>query len=41
LAECTSLVVRAQPEFLDSWDQEAPYWRVYGDSELVEAGAHV
>lgn len=39
LAECTSLVVRAQPEFLDGWDQEVPYWRVYGDSELEQAGA--
>ena len=41
LAECTSLVVRPQPEFLDSWDQEAPYWRVYSDSELAESGASV
>ena len=41
LAECTSLVVRAQPEFLDNWDQEAPHWRVYSDSELAEAGADV
>lgn len=39
LAECTSLVVRAQAEFLDGWDQEVPYWRVYSDSELAEAGA--
>jgi uncharacterized protein (TIGR00369 family) len=41
LAECASLVVRAQPEFLDSWDQEAPHWRAYSDSELAEAGANL
>jgi uncharacterized protein (TIGR00369 family) len=28
LAECTSLVVHPQTEFLDGWDQETPYWRV-------------
>lgn len=39
LAECSSLVVRAQREFLDSWDQEVPHWHVYSDSELEEAGA--
>ena len=39
LAECTSLVVRAQTEFLDGWDQEVPHWRVYSDSELMESGA--
>lgn len=41
LAECRSLVVRAQPEFLDNWDQEAPHWRVYGDSELQESGVEL
>lgn len=41
LAECTSLVVRAQHEFLEGWDQEVPYWRVYSDSELKEAGANL
>ena len=39
LAECTSLVVRAQTEFLDGWDQEVPFWRVYSDAELEQAGA--
>jgi acyl-coenzyme A thioesterase PaaI-like protein len=39
LAECESLVVRPQPEFLSQWDQEAPYWRVYSDEELAEYGA--
>jgi acyl-coenzyme A thioesterase PaaI-like protein len=39
LAECRSLVVRPQPEFLDGWHQEVPYWRVYGDAELAEYGA--
>ena len=36
LAECSSLVVRPQPEFLGQWDQEVPYWRVYSDQELAE-----
>jgi uncharacterized protein (TIGR00369 family) len=39
LAECTSLVVRAQTEFLEGWDQEVPHWRVYSDAELEQAGA--
>jgi acyl-coenzyme A thioesterase PaaI-like protein len=39
LAECTSLVVRAQTAFLENWDQEVPHWRVYSDSELTESGA--
>jgi hypothetical protein len=34
LAECDSLVVRPQPGFLDLWDKEVPYWRVYSDEEL-------
>jgi acyl-coenzyme A thioesterase PaaI-like protein len=41
LAECTSLVVRPQPEFLDGWDEEVPHWRVYDDSELKRAGANL
>jgi acyl-coenzyme A thioesterase PaaI-like protein len=40
-AECTSLVVRAQTEFLDGWDQEVPHWRVYDDSELQESGVEL
>jgi uncharacterized protein (TIGR00369 family) len=36
LAECSSLVVRPQPEFLGQWDREVPYWRVYSDEELAE-----
>ena len=39
LAECESLVVRPQAEFLGQWDQEVPYWRVYSDDELAERGA--
>jgi acyl-coenzyme A thioesterase PaaI-like protein len=35
LAECRSLVVRPQPEFLGGWDQEVPFWRVYSDEELA------
>jgi uncharacterized protein (TIGR00369 family) len=38
LACCESLVVRPQPEFLAGWDEEAPYWRVYSDDELVSSG---
>ena len=38
LADCESLVVRPQPGFLDGWDQEVPYWRVYSDEELGEYG---
>ncbi len=34
LAECESLVVRPQPEFLAGWEEEVPYWRVYSDEEL-------
>ena len=34
LAECESLVVRPQSEFLDRWNEEVPYWRVYSDAEL-------
>jgi acyl-coenzyme A thioesterase PaaI-like protein len=36
LAECSSLVVRPQAEFLDQWDREVPHWRVYSDQELAE-----
>lgn len=36
LAECSSLVVRPQPEFLGQWEQEVPHWRVYSDQELAE-----
>jgi len=39
LAECDSLVVRPQLEFLGQWDQEVPYWRVYSDEELAQYGA--
>jgi uncharacterized protein (TIGR00369 family) len=41
LAECSSLVVRVQTEFLDGWEQEAPHWRVYSDCELKAAGANL
>jgi acyl-coenzyme A thioesterase PaaI-like protein len=34
LASCESLVVRPPPEFLENWEEEAPYWRVYADQEL-------
>jgi acyl-coenzyme A thioesterase PaaI-like protein len=34
LAECESLIVRPQDEFLDRWEEEAPYWRVYADEEF-------
>ena len=34
LASCESLIVRPPGEFLDRWDEEEPYWRVYGDEEL-------
>jgi acyl-coenzyme A thioesterase PaaI-like protein len=37
LAECDSLVVRPQSEFLDRWNEETPYWRVYSDEELDAA----
>jgi uncharacterized protein (TIGR00369 family) len=35
LAECESLVVKPNADFLSSWDKEAPYWRVYDDEELA------
>lgn len=38
LAECESLVVRPQSEFLDRWAEEEPYWRVYSDAELGDKG---
>jgi len=34
LATCESIIVRPQPGFLENWDEEASYWRVYGDHEL-------
>jgi uncharacterized protein (TIGR00369 family) len=34
LAFCESLIVRPQDEFLERWDEEVPYWRVYSDEEL-------
>lgn len=37
LAECESVVVRPQSDFLERWDEEAAYWRVYTDRELDEA----
>ena len=36
LAECESLVVRPQSEFLDRWIEEVPHWRVYSDAELCD-----
>lgn len=36
LAECESLVVRPQAEFLSRWDEEIPYYRVYSDEELAD-----
>jgi acyl-coenzyme A thioesterase PaaI-like protein len=39
LAECTSVIVRAQPAFLEGWEQEAPHWRVYSDAELADSEA--
>lgn len=37
LAECRSLLVRPQAKFLELWDQEAPFWRVYSDQEIRDA----
>ena len=37
LAQCSSLVVRPQSEFLDRWEEEVPHWRVYDDRELEGA----
>jgi acyl-coenzyme A thioesterase PaaI-like protein len=41
LAQCDSLVVHPQSEFLDRWDEEIPYWRVYSDEELDDAGLSI
>jgi uncharacterized protein (TIGR00369 family) len=41
LAECKSLVVRADPGFLAGWDQEVPHWRVYSDAELGRCGVEL
>ena len=38
LAECESLVVRPQSEFLDRWNEEVPHWRIYSDVELCAKG---
>ena len=38
LAECESIVVRPQAEFLERWSEEERYWRVYNDAELDAAG---
>lgn len=38
LAACESLIVRPQGAFLAGWGEEAPYWRVYSDEELADAG---
>lgn len=35
LAECESLVVEPNPDFLSGWEEEVPYWRIYNDSELA------
>lgn len=37
LAECKSLIVRPQPEFLGRWDEEISHWRVYTDEEIERA----
>lgn len=34
LAECESLVVKPNPEFLSGWSEELPFWRIYSDEEL-------
>ena len=35
LAECESLVVKPNSDFLSGWEEEVPYWRVYDDTELA------
>lgn len=35
LAECESLVVKPNSDFLSGWEKEVPYWRVYDDKELA------
>jgi acyl-coenzyme A thioesterase PaaI-like protein len=35
LAECESLVVKPNSDFLSGWEKEVPYWRVYDDKELT------
>ena len=35
LAECESLVVKPNSDFLSGWEEEVPYWRVYDDNELA------
>ena len=37
LASCDSPTVRPQPEFLEGWAEEAPYWRVYSPDEIAAA----
>jgi uncharacterized protein (TIGR00369 family) len=37
LASCESLIVRPQPAFLEGWQEEAPYWRVYSSEEIAAA----
>jgi acyl-coenzyme A thioesterase PaaI-like protein len=36
LAECESLVVKPNADFLSGWEEEVPYWRVYDDGELAQ-----
>lgn len=35
LAECESLVVKPNSDFLSGWEEEVPYWRAYSDDELA------
>lgn len=37
LASCESLIVRPQPAFLEGWQEEVPYWRVYSSEEIAAA----
>jgi hypothetical protein len=34
LAECRSLITQAPRAFLERWDEEGPFWRIYSDEEL-------
>ncbi len=35
LAECESLIVKPNSEFLSGWGEETAYWRAYDDQELA------
>jgi len=37
LAACESLIVRPQAAFLEGWQEEVPYWRVYSSEEIAAA----